>query len=375
MGCSGLGAQERCEGRVARPVRPVIPLGRLAGVSSHGTGHPVRVAIIGAGQMGCAMAAQAVRSGGDVTLWDRDGASIEAIVRGECPPRLPGLRVPATVRACHRVEDALAGAAVVISAVPTQAVRAVWQDLAAQMPRDATLVSTAKGFELGTLLRPSEVMRQALEASRAGSSLVAMSGPAIAPEMLRGLPTAMVAASSDPGAAMRACAAIASDTLRLYPSDDIVGVETAGAAKNVIALAAGMLDGMGLGTNAKATLLARGIAEIARLGLALGGKSDTFWGVAGIGDLATTCFSPDGRNRAFGARLGEGMTMDQAKAASGATVEGIDTCTALMALRDGHCVDMPICSAVHAVLSGTQSPHDALAGLMRRSTRHEHIIS
>jgi glycerol-3-phosphate dehydrogenase (NAD(P)+) len=325
--------------------------------------------------MGGAMAAQAARTGADVTLWDRDAQSIDAIARGESPPRLPGLRLPGSVRACHQADEALASAAVVISAVPTQSVRAAWGGLAAHLPRDAALVSTAKGFELGTLLRPSEVMRQALGAAGARCPIVAMSGPAIAPEMVRGLPTAMVAASEDAGAAARACAALASDTLRLYPSDDIVGVETAGAAKNVIALAAGMLDGMGLGTNAKATLLARGIAEIARLGLALGGRSDTFWGVAGIGDLATTCFSPDGRNRAFGERLGSGMSMMEARAASGATVEGIDTCTALMALRERHDVEMPICSAVHAVLSGTRSPRDALAGLMRRSARHEHLIS
>jgi glycerol-3-phosphate dehydrogenase (NAD(P)+) len=321
------------------------------------------------------MAAQAARAGADVTLWDRDAAAVEAIARGDCPPRLPGLRLPSAVRACHQVSDALAGALMVVSAVPTQSVRAAWAELARHIPPGTTLISTAKGFELGTLLRPSQVMRETLEAAGASCPVVAMSGPAIAPEMVRGLPTAMVAASADDGAAARTCAALASGTLRLYPSADIAGVETAGAAKNVIALAAGMLDGMGLGTNAKATLLARGIAEIARLGLALGGKSDTFWGVAGIGDLATTCFSADGRNRAFGERLGSGMSITEAKAASGATVEGIDTCTALMALRERHDVEMPICEAVHSVLSGAQSPRDALAGLMRRSARQEHLIS
>jgi glycerol-3-phosphate dehydrogenase (NAD(P)+) len=352
-----------------------MPGGRLARVSAHGTGHAIRVAIIGAGQMGGAMAAQAARAGADVTLWDRDAAAVEAIARGDCPPRLPGLRLPSAVRACHQVSDALAGALIVVSAVPTQSVRVAWTELARHMPPGTTLISTAKGFELGTLLRPSQVMRETLEASGASCPVVAMSGPAIAPEMVRGLPTAMVAASADDGAAARACAALASGTLRLYPSADIAGVETAGAAKNVIALAAGMLDGMGLGTNAKATLLARGIAEIARLGLALGGKSDTFWGVAGIGDLATTCFSADGRNRAFGERLGSGMSITEAKSASGATVEGIDTCTALMALRQRHDVEMPICEAVHSVLSGAQSPRDALTALMRRSSRQEHLIS
>ena len=349
--------------------------GRLARVSAHGTGRAIRIAIIGAGQMGGAMAAQAVRSGAAVTLWDRDAAAIDAIARGDCPPRLPGLRLPSGIRACHRAEDALAGAAIIVSAVPTQSVRTAWGGIARHMPPRATLVSTAKGFELRTLLRPSEVIRQALAEAGADCPLVALSGPAIAPEIVRGLPTAMVAASADTDAAARACDALASETLRLYASDDMIGVETAGAAKNVIALAAGMLDGMGLGTNAKATLLARGIAEIARLGQALGGKADTFWGVAGIGDLATTCFSPDGRNRAFGERLGGGMSVTQARSASGATVEGIDTCTALMALRERHAVDMPICAAVHAVLSGAQSPREALAGLMRRSARPERLAT
>ena len=349
--------------------------GRLARVRAHGTARAVRVAIIGAGQMGGAMAAQAVRAGAEVTLWDRDTAAIDAIARGECPPRLPGLALPPGIRACHRAEDALEGAAIVVSAVPTQSVRAAWGGLARAMPPGATLVSTAKGFELGSLLRPSEVVREVLAQAGVARPAVALSGPAIAPEIVRGLPTAMVAASADEDAAARTCAALASETLRLYPSDDVVGVETAGAAKNVIALAAGMLDGMGLGTNAKATLLARGIAEIARLGIALGGRADTFWGVAGIGDLATTCFSVEGRNRAFGERLGGGSSMQQARAASGATVEGIDTCTALMALRAAHGVEMPICTAVHAVLSGAQSPREALAGLMRRSARPEHLAT
>jgi glycerol-3-phosphate dehydrogenase (NAD(P)+) len=349
--------------------------GRLARVAAHGTGSAIRVAIIGAGQMGGAMAAQAVRTGADVTLWDRDASAIDAIARGDCPPRLPGLRLPAGVRACHRVEDALEGASVVVSAVPTQSLRVAWSALSSHVPPGAALISTAKGFELGTLLRPTEVLHEMLGRRGAHFPIVAMSGPAIAPEIVRGLPTAMVAASPDAAAAARACAALASETLRLYPSDDVVGVETAGAAKNVIALAAGMLDGMGLGTNAKATLLARGIAEIARLGLVLGGRADTFWGVAGIGDLATTCFSPDGRNRAFGERLGSGMSVDQARAASGATVEGVDTCTALAALRQRHDVEMPICMAVHAVLAGAQSPRDALAGLMRRSARPEQLAS
>ncbi len=352
-----------------------MPGGRLARVSALGTGHAIRVAIIGAGQMGGAMAAQAARAGADVTLWDRDAAAVDAISRGECPPRLPGLRLPREVRACHKASDALAGAPIVVSAVPTQSVRAAWTELAKHIAPGAMLISTAKGFELGTLLRPSAVADEVLAAAGVRCPIVALSGPAIAPEIVRGLPTAMVAASPDADAAARSCAALASGTLRLYPSADIAGVETAGAAKNVIALAAGMLDGMGLGTNAKATLLARGIAEIARLGLALGGKSDTFWGVAGIGDLATTCFSADGRNRAFGERLGRGMSMAEAKSASGATVEGIDTCTALMALRERHDVEMPICEAVHSVLSGAQSPHDALASLMRRSVRQEHLIS
>jgi len=349
--------------------------GRLARVSAQGTGRAVRVAIIGAGQMGGAMAAQAVRAGADVTLWDRDAAAIDAIARGDSPPRLPGLRLPDMVRACHRADEALAAASIVVSAVPTQSVRAAWGALARHVPNGAVLVSTAKGFELGTLLRPSEVVNRVLAEAGVSCPTVAMSGPAIAPEIVRGLPTAMVAASPDAGATARACAALASDTLRLYPSDDVIGVETAGAAKNVIALAAGMLDGMGLGTNAKATLLARGIAEIARLGLALGGRAETFWGVAGIGDLATTCFSADGRNRAFGERLGGGMSVQQARAASGATVEGIDTCTALMALRDRHDIEMPICTAVNAVLSGAQPPRDALVSLMRRSARPEQLAT
>lgn len=333
---------------------------------------PCAITVIGAGQFGSALASQAVRSGCAVTMWDRDAATLEAIARGDSPPRLPGLRLPAGIRVEHDPARALAGAAVVISAVPSQQARAAWAALVRLVPEGAAVVSTAKGFELHSLLRPTEVLSSML--AEAGSRpVVAVSGPSIAPEIVRGLPSAMVCASADSGAADRVRKALSSETLRLYASEDVVGVETAGAAKNVIALAAGMLDGMRMGTNAKATLLARGIAEIARLGLALGAREETFWGVAGIGDLATTCFSEEGRNRSFGERIGSGVPVETARRESVQTVEGIDTCAAISALRARVGVEMPISEAVHAVLFGGMSPREALSGLMRRAARAEQL--
>lgn len=326
------------------------------------------VAVIGSGQFGSVIASHAANLGHRVRLWARTQEEIAPMLASRESSRLPGLKLHASVVPTLDGAHALEGASIVVSAIPSQYARSIWKVLGKHLPNEAILVSVAKGFETDTLLRPSEVLRQVCPSA----SIIALSGPTIATEVARGLPTALVAAG-DMTLAKHVQAALGGDSWRIYCSNDIVGVECAGAIKNVIALAAGMVDGMELGTNAKATLLARGIAEISRLGVALGGQRDTFFGIVGVGDLATTCFSPDGRNRSLGELLGRGQSLEAALASMNSVVEGIDTCKAVMALASRHSVEMPIASAVHGVLFAGTPPQSALRELMRRESVAERI--
>ncbi len=329
---------------------------------------PLRVCVIGCGQFGLVLASHAVRCGHDTTLWARTEAEREPLERTRVSPRLPGFALPVSVRVTNDATGAVTDADLVITAIPSQYARSVWTVLGRSLPKSAILVSVAKGLEVGTLLRPSEVLRECAP----GAEVVSLSGPTIASEVGGGLPTALVAAGCAQAADV-VQRTLAGDVWRVYTSTDQIGVEVAGALKNVIALAAGMTDGMRLGTNAKATLLARGIAEIARLGVDLGAQRETFYGVAGVGDLATTCFSPEGRNRTLGERLGAGESLANALASMHAVVEGVDTCRAAVELAAARRIDMPLARAVHGVLFGGLSPRAALIELMRREGTAERV--
>ena len=284
----------------------------------------------------------------------------------------PGFALPADLHIIDDDAQAFAGAELAISAVPTQFVRRVWQRLRPHCPRGLPICSTTKGIENETLLRPSQILLDVLAGGPAGDwPVVALSGPSIAPDVARKLPATVVAASSAVELAQRVQHLLSTPYFRIYTNNDIVGVELAGASKNVIAIAAGILDGLRAGDNAKAALLTRGLVEITRLGVAVGGRRETFAGLAGLGDLVTTCVSPIGRNRSFGQMIGEGRSVDDALAGISGVVEGMATTRSVLALADRHGVDMPITQAVHDVVFGGRSPRLAIENLMSRPPKRE----
>jgi glycerol-3-phosphate dehydrogenase (NAD(P)+) len=266
----------------------------------------------------------------------------------------------------------MAGCDLVVSAVPSQYTRGVWQRVAESCPAGASVASVTKGIENDTLLRPTQIIADVLAAQRAATvALVALSGPCIAHEVAQGLPATVVAASSDTALAELVQKFFNTKYFRVYTNSDIVGVELAGATKNVVAIAAGILDGLHAGDNAKAALLTRGLVEITRLGVAMGGRRETFYGLAGMGDLVTTCVSPYGRNRRLGEAIGRGESLEEALAATASVVEGVATTTSVLDLAGRNGIDMPITQAVYDVLFRQQPPRQAIEELMARKLKGE----
>jgi len=314
----------------------------------------------------CAMLLQS--QGNDITLWSAfpDYARQLAETR-ENTKYLAGFSIPSEVTVTADAKTAMADPQVVISAVPCQYMRGVWEELAALAPPDALYVSVTKGIENDTLLRPCQILEQILGPVR----VVALSGPSIAREVARALPASVVAASADLADAEQVQTLFSSPSLRVYTNDDIVGVELAGAMKNVIALAAGVIDGINAGDNAKAALLTRGLVEITRLGVALGARAQTFAGLAGLGDLVTTCISPHGRNRRLGELIGKGMSAEEASKTMNSVVEGVATTESVVALAKRYQVQMPITEAVYQVIFEGKSPRQAIHELMVREPKGE----
>jgi glycerol-3-phosphate dehydrogenase (NAD(P)+) len=324
--------------------------------------------IAGDGQMGLAMAALALEAGGEsVVVWGPFPEAIEDLRLTRRSPRLPGWTVPSGIE-CVSDPGIFAEASIAVNAIPTQFMRATWSALGPHLCDHATLVSTAKGLEASTGKRPSVILAEAIGRPIAE---VALSGPTIAAELIQHLPAVMLAASPNAEAAARTADAFATPWLRIYESDDLLGVELAGALKNVIALAAGMCDGLELGSNAKSALLARGLAEMARFGVAAGAKKETFFGIAGVGDLATTCFSPQGRNRSCGEAIGRGADLETYIAEQQCVVEGVPTVKSVLTAAREYRIDMPITSAIYEILFEGTSPRDAIAQLMGRPANTE----
>ena len=280
---------------------------------------------------------------------------------------LPGVPIPDRVELTTDASVALEDAALILSAMPCQFIRAWWAPIAEAIGPGARICSITKGIENDTLLRPTQVLRDVL----GPVAVSALSGPNIGPELARRLPATAVAASDDEDLARFVQDLFATDWLRVYTNTDLLGVELAGATKNVIALAAGTIDGLGAGCNAKAALVTRGIAEIARLGEAMGARRETFAGLAGLGDLVTTCISPVGRNRSAGERIGRGETLEQILATTDSVVEGVATTRSVVALARRHGVEMPITEAIHAVLFEQRRVADVITDLMCRTLRSE----
>lgn len=331
-----------------------------------------KVTIIGDGQMALVMADALAERGAQARLWGPIAADAAALRRTRTSPRLSGFYLPDQVEVTSDESTALSAAQFIVSAIPTQYLREVWRRIADHVPIGAQIISVTKGIETTTMLRPTQVIGETLGDDFDGC-LCALSGPSIAAELARRLPASLVAASVDHGCSRAIQDLFNVPWLRIYRHDDVIGVEFAGATKNVIALAAGMIDGLGAGDNAKSALLARGLAEIARLGLAMGAKIDTFFGIAGVGDLATTCFSPEGRNRTCGERLGRGESLDSILKSMKSVVEGVPTARAIMQLARERGIDMPITAAVHAILFEGLSPQQAIRDLMSRELKAEQV--
>lgn len=303
-----------------------------------------------------------------VTLWARSSDLADEMERSRENPRyLPGVLLPPTVRPTASISDAVAAADLVLVAVPSHGFRNVLEAMAPALPAGAAVVSLAKGIEAGTNLRMSEVIAQVLPGHPAG----VLSGPNLAHEVAAGQPAATVVALPDESLARRVQALLHCSTFRVYTGTDVVGCEIAGASKNVVAIAAGISDGLGFGENTRAVLITRGLAEQARLGLALGGSAITFGGLAGVGDLVATCTSPQSRNRAVGLELGHGRSLDDVLAGMHMVAEGVRTAGPLVRLARTRGVEMPIAEQVAALIDGTTSPPEAVASLMERPPRPE----
>jgi len=327
------------------------------------------VTIIGDGGMGTVLAMLLCEKGIATRMWGYDARQLAETEQSRENCRfLPGYRLPDSLVFEAADERAMVGAELIVSAVPCQYMRGVWNRLRGRAPAGVPIVSVAKGIENETLLRPTQVLADVL-----GQGVVpaALSGPTIADELARKLPATACAAAEDEAVATRIQHTFTCPWLRVYTNLDLVGVELAGAMKNVIAIAAGVIDGVGAGDNAKAALLARGLAEIKRLGLAMGAREHTFAGLTGLGDLVTTCISPKGRNRSFGERVGAGLSVEQAQRATESVVEGISTCKSVVALAAQYDVEMPITQAVHEVLFEKKPVQAAIEDLMSRRLKAE----
>jgi glycerol-3-phosphate dehydrogenase len=393
-----------------------------------------QVTILGDGAMATVCSILLSEGGHGVTMWGAFEESIERLIQNRENARLlPGARIPPNVRLTANDADAFDGATMVLSAIPTQYIRSVWERLAGHLPPGVPIVSVAKGIENGTMLRPTQIIREVVAAKgtkarrhqgteggggekpearsqkpegigptfsthhsafssslslRAeGSissqhsapstphsslpSLAVLSGPNIAAELARYLPGTAVAASDDEALAQRVQSVFSTQWFRVYTNSDVIGVELAGAIKNIVAIAAGILDGLAAGNNAKAALVTRGLVEISRLGVAMGARADTFAGLAGIGDLITTCVSPEGRNRTVGERIGKGQKLGEVLATMNSVAEGVPTTRSVYQLARQLKVEMPITEAVHSVLFEDKDVLHALTDLMTRDPKPE----
>ncbi len=327
------------------------------------------VIIIGDGAMGTVCGMILAANGGNVTMWGHDEQHIKVMSeKRENTLFLPGYKLPDSMKLEADDSKVFKNCQLIISAVPCQFNRSVWTRLKKYYPGKVPIVSVAKGIENGTLLRPSEIIKDVL----GKETLVAvLSGPTIADELARRLPATASVGCDDESQGREIQESFSTNWFRVYTNTDVVGVELAGAMKNVIAIAAGAVDGTKAGDNAKAALLARGLAEIKRLGIAMGATEETFAGLSGLGDLVTTCISPSGRNRSFGERIGRGESVDQALKATHSVVEGVSTCKSVIGLAKKYNVEMPISSAIYSVLFEEVSIKDAINCLMTRELKSE----
>ena len=339
--------------------------------------------------MGTVLGMLLVNKGIAARIWGYDRQQLEETATNrENRKFLPGYKLPKELEFEHDDKRVMSGIDLIVSAVPCQFMRQVWNRLKEHVPEGVPIVSVAKGIENNTLLRPTEIIlsvfrsefgvprsatQNAARSTQHEIRLAVLSGPTIADELARKLPATACSASRNESLAKKIQHTFSDNVpwFRVYTNTDVVGVELAGAMKNVIAIAAGIIDGAKAGDNAKAALLTRGLAEIKRLGITMGARPQTFSGLTGLGDLVTTCISPTGRNRSFGERIGKGQTIEQARSATESVVEGIATCKSVIALAGQYGVEMPITQAVYKVLFENKPVRTAIADLMKRRLKAE----
>jgi glycerol-3-phosphate dehydrogenase (NAD(P)+) len=327
-----------------------------------------RVAILGAGGMGTALALLFGQSARAVPLWARDPARAAELARTrENARHLPGVRLPAHVEVTPNACDATGGADLIVAAIPSAFLRATLSDLAERIPPGIPVLSVVKGIENGTFARPSQVVRETL----GPRPIAVLSGPGHAEELARGLPASLVVAGGDEALNVRVRDALNRGLLRVYLNPDPLGVELGGALKNILGIAAGICDGLGFGDNAKAALLTRGLAEIARFGIHLGAEPSTFYGLAGVGDLVTTCYSAFGRNRRVGERIGRGESPGAVLAGMVDVAEGVPTTRGVYDQARQQGIEMPITGEVYRILFEGKAPRDAVTDLMLRAPKAE----
>ena len=328
-----------------------------------------KIAVMGDGGWGTALAITLFKKGFAVSLWGVFEDYIEKIAKSrENIKFLKGVEIPKGINITAFIDKALDGAEIVILAVPSKYLRSVLHRLKEVKQEDLIYISAAKGIENDTLMRMSEVIQDVLGSDE---KIVAISGPSIAIEVAKGLPTTIVASSQDMDLAKIVQNVLMNEKLRVYTSDDLIGVELGGALKNIIAIAAGISDSLGFGTNTKAAILTRGLAEITRLGIATGAKQETFAGLSGMGDLVTTCISPYSRNRWFGEMLGKGKKAEDIVKETEMVVEGVTTTKSAYELSRKYGVDIPITREIYNVIYSGKSPKDVVKDLMLRSPKPE----
>lgn len=329
----------------------------------------MKICILGAGSWGTALAFHLYNNGHQVHLWSIDPEQVDELAMKRTNHLIPDVVLAKEIIVTHSIEKALQSAEGVVIAVPSNAIRSTAASASPYWPRNGWAVCVSKGLEPQTHLRLSEVLSQALPA---GTPIAVLSGPSHAEEVARKLPTTVVAASKDNSLAQKVQDIFHSEYFRVYTSTDLLGVELGGSLKNVIAIAAGILDGLGLGDNTKAALMTRGLYEMTRLGVALGAEAKTFAGLAGMGDLTVTCISRHSRNRLLGEKIGRGKTLEQALGEMTMVAEGINTAKAALDLAETVGVEIPITQEVYNVLFKGKTAPEAVKSLLARVAKPEH---
>lgn len=333
----------------------------------------MKICVLGAGTWGTALAALLVENGHDTVLWSAIGEEIDTLAATRTHKNLPGKMLPEQLKYEKNISAALSGCELVLFVVPSQFIRSTARLAAPHLSDGAMLVSAAKGIEPTTLKTMTEIIEDEINSTRPTlkCKYAALSGPTHAEEVAVGQPTSIVSACEDEETSMRIARAFASTCMRVYTNTDVIGVELAGALKNIVAIASGINRGMGYGDNTQAMLITRGAAEITRMGLAMGCKRRTFMGLAGIGDLIVTCTSRHSRNNRCGELIGRGMSYDEAAREIGMVVEGYYALEAAMELSRKYEVEMPITEAVYDIIKNNKSPRDAMLELMTRDLKNE----